>query len=174
MGKGLVVGFVLGVLALVAFVYLYFAAGLAPVAVTDPDLPFEKMLAHKALRARFGSEKPQDSPVPTDEANLLGGAEVYHRNCAVCHGLPNAPPTPIAQGMYPEPPQLFHGKGVTDDPAWESYWKAANGIRLTGMPGFKGKLSDTQLWQVSQLVANADKIPDSVKSALVADTPPAK
>jgi mono/diheme cytochrome c family protein len=63
---------------------------------------------------------------------------------------------------------------VTDDPAWETYWKATNGIRMTGMPGFKGQLSDTQLWQVSQLLANADKIPESVKTALTADAPPAK
>jgi thiosulfate dehydrogenase len=47
--------------------------------------------------------------------------------------------------MYPKPPQLFHGKGVTDDPVSESYWKVANGIRLTGMPAFKTKLSDTQV-----------------------------
>jgi mono/diheme cytochrome c family protein len=76
--------------------------------------------------------------------------------------------------LRPKPPQLFHGTGVTDDPAWETYWKAANGIRMTGMPGFKGQLSDTQLWQVSQLLATADKIPNSVKTALAPDAPPAK
>ena len=174
MVKGLVIGFILGVLALVACVYLYFATGRAPVAMSDPDMPFEKMLAHKALHARIDSEKPQDSPVPADEANFLAGAEVYRKNCAVCHGLPNQPPTPIAQGLRPKPPQLFHGTGVTDDPAWETYWKASNGIRMTGMPGFKGKLSETQLWQVGQLLANADKIPDAVQTALTAGAPPAK
>jgi thiosulfate dehydrogenase len=73
--------------------------------------------------------------------------------------------------MYPKPPQLFRGKGVTDDPASESYWKAANGIRMTGMPAFKTNLTDTQLWQVSQLVAHANEIPESVKKVLVADVP---
>ena len=68
-------------------------------------------------------------------------------------------------------PQLFRGKGVTDDPASESYWKAANGIRMTGMPAFKTNLTDTQLWQVSQLVAHANEIPESVKKVLVADVP---
>lgn len=71
--------------------------------------------------------------------------------------------------MFPKPPQLFRGKGVTDDPASETYWKAANGIRLSGMPSFKTKLSDTQLWQVSQLLAHANEIPDSVKKALMPD-----
>jgi thiosulfate dehydrogenase len=68
--------------------------------------------------------------------------------------------------MFPKPPQLFDGVGVTDDPAWETYWKATNGIRLTGMPGFKGRLTDFQLWQVAQLLANADKVSPAVKAAL--------
>jgi len=55
---------------------------------------------------------------------------------------------------------------VTDDEPGETYWKVANGIRLTGMPAFKQSLSDTQMWQVSLLLANANKIPDSVKQAL--------
>jgi mono/diheme cytochrome c family protein len=73
--------------------------------------------------------------------------------------------------MYPKPPELFKGTGVTDDPAWETYWKAAHGIRLTGMPGFQGRLTDVQLWQVSQLLANADKISPAVKAALTTTAP---
>ena len=53
-----------------------------------------------------------------------------------------------------------HGKsgvvGVSDDAAGETYWKVANGIRLTGMPAFNHVLSDTQMWQVSLLLKNAD------------------
>ncbi|MFZ0635138.1 MAG: cytochrome c [Candidatus Acidiferrales bacterium] len=173
MFKGLLAGFILAMLAIGGGVWFYFSTGRAPVAVTDPDMPFEKTLAHAALNARIDKQTPQPSLVPADEANLLAGAEVYRQNCAVCHGLPGQPPTNIAASMYPKPPQLFHGVGVTDDPAFESYWKAANGIRLSGMPGFRGKLTETQLWQVGQLVANADKIPDSVKKALAPDAPPA-
>jgi mono/diheme cytochrome c family protein len=62
--------------------------------------------------------------------------------------------------MFPKPPQLFTGHGVTDDPAGETYWKTANGIRLTGMPAYKQTLSDQQMWQVSVMLANADKLPD--------------
>jgi thiosulfate dehydrogenase len=68
--------------------------------------------------------------------------------------------------MFPKPPQLFRGKGVTDDAASETYRKAANGIRLSGMPSFKTKLTDTQLWQVSELLAHANEIPESVKLVL--------
>ena len=68
--------------------------------------------------------------------------------------------------MFPKPPDLFRGKGVTDDEPGETYWKVANGIRLTGMPSFNKTLSETQLWQVSLLLANADKVSDAVKQQL--------
>lgn len=170
--KGLVIGILLGVLLLTGGVGLYFMSGRAPAAVTDSPLPFEKKLAHGALNAHIDRDGPKESPAPADEASFLAGAEVYKQDCAVCHGLPGEAKSVIAQGMYPAPPELFHGTGVTDDPAWETHWKAENGIRLTGMPGFKGRLSDRQLWQVSVLLANADKISPAVKAAL-ASTPPA-
>ncbi|HZZ16790.1 MAG TPA: hypothetical protein VFE08_12585, partial [Candidatus Sulfotelmatobacter sp.] len=62
-------------------------------------------------------------------------------------------------------PQLFV-HGVTDDPAGETYWKVTNGIRLTGMPGFKNTLSETERWQVTLLLADADKLPQTVKNGL--------
>jgi hypothetical protein len=39
------------------------------------------------------------------------------------------------------------------------------------MPSFKTKLTDTQLWQVSQLLAHANEIPESVKKVLLPDSP---
>ena len=173
MFKGLVIGALVGLLLVVGWVCFYFGTGLAPAATTDPPMPFEKKFAKMALNAHIEKQKTGESPVPADEKNYLSGAEVYKKNCAVCHGLPGEQKSLIAQGMYPPPPQLFQGVGVTDDPASESYWKAENGIRLTGMPGFKGRLTETEIWQVSLLLANADKIPASVKAALTS-TPAAQ
>jgi mono/diheme cytochrome c family protein len=170
--KGFLTGFVLGVALLAGGVYYYFVSGRAPVATADPPMPFEKMLASKALDAHIEKQHLPPPPVDASEANLLAGAQVYKEQCAVCHGLPNQPKTVIQEGMYPVPTELFHGKGVTDDPPSESYWKVANGIRLSGMPSFKSKLTDTQMWQVAQLVAHANELPDSAKKVLVPDTPP--
>ena len=167
MGKFLL-GLILGVVAIPVAGYFYFARGHAPVATSDPDMPFEKMLAHKALSARIDKEMPKSAPIQGDETNLLAGATLYRDHCGVCHGMPAKDKTAIAVGMYPHPPKLLEGKGVTDDEPGESYWKVANGIRLTGMPGFKQSLSEAQMWQVSLLVAQADKLPKSVVDALAA------
>jgi mono/diheme cytochrome c family protein len=150
-----------------ACVYWYFASGHAPVAVTAADMPFERTFARIGLHSYLGKLPHPEPQVPADEKNLSEGAKVYKENCAVCHGLPDTQKTVIAQGMSPKPPQLFKGTGVTDDEAWESYWKVEGGIRMTGMPGFKDSLTETQIWQVVQLVKNADKIPPSAKAALV-------
>ena len=164
--KGIVVGFILGVIVLAGGAYYYFASGMAPVATADPMMPFEKKMANMALRAHIAKQNIGESPVAADEANLLAGADVYKKECAICHGLPDHP-VDYANMMFPKPTQLFKGKGVTDNPVFESYWKAANGIRLSGMPAFKDRLTNTQLWQVSQLVAHANDLPQSVKNVLV-------
>jgi len=121
--------------------------------------------------ARINKEMPKNVPIQPTEANLLAGAELYKQHCGVCHGLPLTPKSAIATGMYPKPPLLLEGKGVTDDEPGESYWKIFNGFRLTGMPGFGKSLNETQMWQLALLVANADKLPPSAKAVLVAPAP---
>ena len=173
MFKSFVIGMMVGVLLLVGGVYYYFVSGMAPVAAGDAPWPYEKKMASRSLDARIVNAKVPVPPIQANEENLLAGAKVYKENCAVCHGLPDQPPPAIADSMYPNATLMFKGKGVSDDPPQESYWKAANGIRLTGMPSFKGILTDTQLWQAAQLVASTDKLPDSVKKALAPEPPPA-
>ena len=164
--KKFLLGVAIGVALLCSAVAAYFLSGSAPVATDAPPMSMEKYLAKKALHAVLNREMPKTVPISTDEANYLAGAQLYKDNCAVCHGLPGQPATAIACGMFPKPPELFHGKGVTDDEPGETYWKVVHGIRLTGMPGFRGALTDTQAWQVSILLANADKLPESVKALL--------
>jgi mono/diheme cytochrome c family protein len=164
--RSFLIGFIAALVLVAASAFAYFHFGFAPVATAAPPMPFERTLAHMALDAKIAKAGVAQSPIPVSEANLLAGAQVYREQCAVCHGLAGQPETAIAKGMFPRPPQLFEGHGVTDDPAGETYWKAANGIRLTGMPGFMGALTDTQLWQVSLMLANADKLPASVKAAV--------
>ena len=163
-----IAGLILGVILVPLGVYLYFASGSAPVATTDSDMPFEHFLADKALNVRIAKDMPKNVPIQPTDGTYLDGAELYKQHCAVCHGLPLSPKSAIATGMYPRPPQLFEGKGVTDDKPGESYWKIFNGIRLTGMPGFSKSLSETQMWQIALLLANADRLSPSAKAALVA------
>jgi thiosulfate dehydrogenase len=167
-------GLILGLIVIPGVVYLYFSTGTAPVATSSDPMPFEKMLAKLALHARLNKEMPKPAPIPADDAAYLAGAPIYRDHCAVCHGLPGQAQTAIAQGMFPKPPKLMEGKGVTDDSPGETYWKVAGGIRMSGMPGFDKTLSATQMWQVSLLLANADKLPKATKDSLTAVTAPVR
>lgn len=160
---GVIIGICLPFLA----AYVFLRLGGMPVATKGPPLPLEKKIARLALHAKMDPEAGKPSPLPADEANLVAGAKVYQAQCAVCHGYLGQPETKIAQGMFPHPPQLLPPKkGVTDDPVGETYWKAKNGIRLTGMPGYTDSLSDTELWQVSLMLLHAQELPAAATQVL--------
>lgn len=136
-------------------------------ATTAQPLPLERTVAKMALHASYRNAADQKNPLPANETNMLAGVHVYKENCAVCHGIPGQPHTAIAKGMFPDPPQLFEkDEMVTDDPEGVTYWKVTNGIRLSGMPGFGKTLPDTDRWQVTMLLAQADKLSPAVTAAL--------
>ena len=166
-----VLGFIIGfaLLPVLAFLYVFF--GYAPVATASPPLPLERYMAKLGLNARIRKEMPKDSPVQPTEESLTAGAKLYRDHCSVCHGTTDQPKTATAKGMFPSPPQLLQGKGVTDDPVGETYWKVANGIRLTGMPAYQGSLTDVELWQVSQLLAHANELPKSARQIVTGPSP---
>jgi mono/diheme cytochrome c family protein len=168
--------FLLGFLSAFALVavagFAFIGLGLAPVATSSPPFPFERLITGIALHARVSKEAPASSPIQPSDDVYLAGAKVYQANCAVCHGLPGQEQTPIAKGEFPKPPKLFDGEDVADDPVGVTYWKVANGIRLTGMPGFGGSLTTDQMWQVSLLLANSDKLPAPVLAFLKAPPSP--
>ncbi len=134
---------------------------------TAPSLPLEKTVAEMALRASIGHAADQKNPVPVNDDTMLSAAQKYKQYCAVCHGTPGQPRTAISKGMFPDPPQLFGKEGMmTDDPEGETFWKVTHGIRLSGMPGFKSALSDTERWQLTSLVAHADRLSPEVQAEL--------
>jgi len=161
MGR-IIFGVILGLILAPVAVLAWFHWGTVPVAVADPPLPMEKQITHVALNARIAREMQANAPIQADEANLTAGAEVYRDQCAACHGS-YGKPSSFGGHMYPSAPGLWQKHkngdvvGVSDDPQGETYWKVMNGIRLTGMPAFKDILTDTQMWQVTLLLANANK-----------------
>jgi mono/diheme cytochrome c family protein len=169
---GLIIGIVLVPLCVVA----YLKWGKIPVAVSDPPFPQERLVTGAALNARIDREMVKNPPIQTSEENFTAGAHIYADQCATCHGF-HGKPSVIGTHEFPTAPALWEKHrngnvvGVSDDEPGETYWKVANGIRLTGMPAYKDVLNETQMWQVSLLLANADKpLPPTVVSILNGET----
>jgi thiosulfate dehydrogenase len=159
---GLIFGCILAPLA--GLLYLRF--GYVPVAVNGPVIPFEDLLAGTAVQARIAREAPTKAAIPPSEENIVAGAKIYRDRCVECHGLPGSTPTAAAKGMYPPPPQFFEQKVMGNEPVGQDYWIVSNGIRLTGMPGYKDSLMDQQLWQVAQFLVHRDQLPADASAAL--------
>ena len=166
-----VLGFVFAFVVLLVGAGAYLKFGNPPVATADKPFPFEAQIVAVPLGARIDSQM-QQPPFGISEDVYETGAMAYKLQCAGCHGAPGQD-VAFAKGMYPRPPQLWkkhsHGNdvGVSDDQPGETYWKIKNGIRLTGMPSFKGVLSDDQMWDVALLLKHAnEQLPDPVVGML--------
>lgn len=154
-------GVVIGVLLLPVGAWYWLSHGHPPVAVSDAPLPFERQITSVPMHARIDSQMPPAVPVQANEATFVAGARIYRDQCSFCHGVYGST-LQIGNHMFPDAPPLWEKHegdvvGVSDDPPGETYWKVANGIRLSGMPSYKPVLTDTEMWQVSVLLANANK-----------------
>jgi thiosulfate dehydrogenase len=159
--RKVLLGILLSSTALVLGAYLFLKLAPLPVAVADRAVPFERQIVKIPLRARIERDL-ESPPFGTSEAVFKSGVHIYHDQCAICHGAPDQD-SPYAKRMYPPPPQLWkrshaHGAvGVSDYEPGLTYWFVAHGVRLSGMPSFSGTLSETEMWEVSLLLKNADR-----------------
>jgi mono/diheme cytochrome c family protein len=178
MGR-ILLGIVLGIILVPMAAMVYLKTGNVPVAVNDKPFPQERLVTSVPLNARIDREAVKTPPIQVNEENLVAGAHIYSEQCAVCHGF-HSKPSRFGAHMFPGAPPLWEKHrnndvvGVSDDPPGETYWKVANGIRLTGMPAYKELLSENQMWQISLLLANADKpLPPGAVAILSGDASPA-
>jgi thiosulfate dehydrogenase len=161
--------FISGVVAtLIVFALGGFAAvqfGLVPATADVPPPAMEKWAAHTSLNATIDREAPKPPyPVASSDAAIVAGAKLYTQHCAMCHGSAVGDPTLLAKGLYIEPPQ-FVKHGVGDDPEGETYWKIEHGIRFTGMPSYKGRLTAEQIWQIAYFLKNEpDHLPPAAQT----------
>jgi cytochrome c553 len=102
----------------------------------------------------------RDLNVPDlDDPNLIRlGAAHFDAGCAVCHGAPGRPVTPVFEAMLPVPPPL--SERAQDWSPEELHWVVRHGLQFTGMPGWSGEDRDDEVWaMVAFLRALSDLTP---------------
>ena len=164
-------GFLLGVVATIVVAaacgYAALRIGLIPANADANPGWLETWAANMSLDATLDRETPNGAnPVALTDANLIAGIDLYGQHCAVCHGTAKGDlsASPIAKGEYPSPPQLATD-GVEDDPEGHSFWIIAHGIRWTGMPSWKGSLTDEQIWTIALFLKRMGKLPPAAEQA---------
>jgi mono/diheme cytochrome c family protein len=93
-------------------------------------------------------------PPLSDPALMERGFRIYRDKCAQCHGAPGIARDDIGRGMLPLPANLVETARAA--PPGFIYWVVANGIRMTGMPAWRFRLDEEELWAV---VAFVERLP---------------
>lgn len=105
---------------------------------------------HKHSNAPASAKKLKN-PLKADEETIAAGRALFNKNCASCHGEDGKSKTEVAAAMKKKPTDLTAKEmsGITDG---EIYWVVTNGIKKSGMPGFKVKAKDQERWQMTLYV----------------------
>lgn len=165
--KNFVFGVFATILVAIVVIFVVVRTGAIPANADGGPLLFENWAARTSLDATLARDAPKvPNPIPLTAENLIAGIKLYGEHCAICHGTANgnSSASPVAKGLYPQPPQLA-SDGVEDDPEGYSFWKIKHGIRWTGMPSWKGKLSDAQAWTLALFLKHMDHLPPAAQSA---------
>jgi mono/diheme cytochrome c family protein len=142
---------VVGAAGAIGFIY----SGIYDVSATEPDNAIVYWAVHTtsnhSVDARLGGISV---PAGLDTSqSISAGGHLFAENCVVCHGGPGLTPTTIAQGINPQPPDLFR---ATRKPWMEEMFRFIKyGVKMTAMPGFGKTLTDEQIWQIAAFLRTA-------------------
>ncbi|WP_114943073.1 c-type cytochrome [Microvirga calopogonii] len=136
-------------------VLAYISSGIYDIAATKQHIaPVYWALTtarRQSIRARIIGETP---PADLSDASVAAaGLPLYDQHCRQCHGAPGLPPDAIGLGMMPAPPNFAQmGRDLS---APEIHWAISNGIKLTGMPAWKFRLTESERWALTAFVKNS-------------------
>ena len=93
----------------------------------------------------------ESNPVPRDAAALADGRGHFADHCAQCHANDGSGNTAIGRNLYPRAPdmRLSATQELTDG---EIFWIIENGVRFTGMPGWKTPGSEEGSWKLVHFI----------------------
>ena len=118
-----------------------------PSCVANKPGDAETKLAAEVKKMKIGG-KDWQNPTPDTPEVVKTGKEHFQHHCQICHGLDgHGTGVPFAAKM--SPPVVDLG-----DPDVQQYkdgqlkWVIENGIRFSGMPGWKGVLEDDEMWSI--------------------------
>jgi mono/diheme cytochrome c family protein len=131
--------------------------GLYDISATDQHLAPTYWVLDTGMRRaiKLRAKSIDVPPLGSAEQNARGLA-LFRLHCAQCHGAPGIAPEPFALGMMPAPSNLAHtGR---EWPSAEIFWVVKEGLKMTGMPAWKHRLEDADMWAVVSFVRELPKL----------------
>jgi len=151
--------------ALGGILFIYFGA-YDPAALSQHSR-FTNWMLHTVALNSIG-RRARDVKVPdlTDPEKIGRGLNLYRQNCLQCHGAPGEPPASFAMGLMPGAPPME--QVAREWPANQIYWVVKNGIKMTAMPAWHFRMTDSELWDVVAFVETMPKLSPADYRAQVA------
>lgn len=154
-------GFAVAVVVVLGAGFCFVRFGFVDPRADQPVNWLESSIAMPALDASVDRRAPEEhNPVKPTDANLIAGMNVYQMNCASCHGDSLHPHTALGEAFYPRAPQFV--ESAPDMPENQNFYIIQHGIRMSGMPAWKGALSEQETWQVTTFLSQINKLPPQV------------
>ena len=130
-----------------AFVY----SGAYDISATDQHTKPVYWLMDFTMRRSVAVRAEEDkAPDLTGAETIDAGFRQYQAKCVQCHGAPGISPDGFALGMTPVPGYLV--PTAREWSASQIHWVVKHGIKMTGMPAWKYRMSDEEIWQVVAFV----------------------
>jgi mono/diheme cytochrome c family protein len=97
------------------------------------------------------------NPLPDTDEVVGQGQEVFLGSCAQCHGADGRGDSNLGRSMNPPAMDLSsaHVQHWSDA---ELFWIIQNGVRLTGMPAWKGSISEDDTWKLTRYIHNVSRL----------------
>jgi mono/diheme cytochrome c family protein len=144
------------VLALAAAAAIFYA-GVYDVSATDEHLAPTYWLLdagmRRSVRQRAAGIRVPDLDHPGQSQR---GLALYRQHCTQCHGAPGDAPEPFALGMAPAPANLAYT--AREWPPAEIFWVVREGLKMTGMPAWKYRMVDEDIWAIVSFMRELSKL----------------
>jgi mono/diheme cytochrome c family protein len=112
------------------------SAFVARIAAADDEKPWVAPDAAKQVK----------NPVPVNPESLAAGAQLYHENCAPCHGDTGKGDGDTGKIIKKKPANFTDEKLMSAETDGSLFWKMGEG--RGPMPSWKDELSDKERWQL--------------------------
>jgi len=130
----------LGTLAILAS-----SAFVARVGAADDDKPWVAPDAAKQVK----------NPVPVNPETLAAGTQLYHENCAPCHGETGKGDGDTGKIIKKKPANFTDEKLMSEETDGSIFWKMSEG--RGPMPSWKDELSEKERWQLVNYIRKLGK-----------------
>jgi cytochrome c1 len=145
---------------------LFIAGGFYDISVTAQHTqPVYALLEKTMERSVKRRAREHPSPPLGAEPQVRRGAACYRDKCLQCHGGPGVAQGEIGLSMQPLPGPLVDA--AVRWSASELYWITREGIKMSGMPAWRYRLSNDDLWAVVAFLQRLPQLdPQQFEAAL--------